>query len=151
MKQLKTLIEQPDKRQAVVRDCVDLVEAEVRKKGGLTGIVIKTAFAVVKAVKPGVIAELVDGLLDNFVDRVEPFYVKYQEAGESGALRDYLGAQSSDVAESLLGVTDQRAQNARNRTILKAYQKLRPKAKAHVVAAVPGVGSVLDRHVPGLE
>lgn len=151
MKQLQTLIEQPDKRQVVIRDCVDLVEAEVRKKGGLTGIAIKTAFVVVKAVKPGIIAELVDGLLDSFVSRMEPFYLQYQEAGESGTLRDYLGARSSDVAESLLGVTDQRAQNARNRTILKAYQKLRPKAKEHVVAAVPGVGTVLDRHVPGLE
>lgn len=151
MKQLKTLIEQPDKRQVVIRDCVDLVEAEVRKKGGLTGIAIKTAFTVVKAVKPGIIAELVDGLLDSFVDRLQPFYEKYQEAGESGTLRDYMGTRSSEVAESLLGVTDQRAQKARNRTILKAYQKLRPKAKEHVVAAVPGVGAVLDRNVPGLE
>ena len=82
---------------------------------------------------------------------MESFYAKYQEAGESGTLRDYLGAHSSDVAESLLGVTDDRARNAQNRTILKAYQKLRPKAKEHVVAAVPGVGAVLDRHVGDLE
>ena len=134
----------------MIRDCVELVEREVRSKSGITGFAVKTAFTVVKALKPSIIDELVDALLDEFVGQLEPFFAEYQREGSTQPLERYLALRSDQVAESLLAVTDRRAERSTNRTLVSAYQKLRPKGKEHVVAAVPGVGRVLDRHVGAL-
>lgn len=150
VKQLQSLLQEPNQREILVTDCVGVIEAEVKSKTGLTGMAVKTAYGVVKAIKPGIIRESVDGLLDEFVEQLQPFYERFQSDGASGTLQGYLGSQAEVVAESLLVVTDRRAQRAKNKTLVKAYNKLRPKGKEHVVAAVPRVGGVLDKHVPQL-
>ena len=150
MKDLKNIIGDQAKRTAVIADCVDLVNAEVKSKTGLGGLAVKAAFAVVKAIKPHILEESVDNMLDEFVDRLQPLYAKYQDDGSSGTLEAYLGARASDTADALLAITDRRAERAKNRTLANAYYKLRPKGKTHVEQAAPGVGRVLDKHVPAL-
>jgi hypothetical protein len=127
-----------------------LIESEVKSKKGLGGAAVKAAFAVVKAIKPGVIRDSVDGLLDEFVEVLQGFYETYQEGGSSGTLEGYLEGRSLEVAEGLLGITDRRAERSKNKTMVKAYRKLRPKGKVHVEQAVPGIGRILDRHVGDL-
>lgn len=150
MKDLSNLVNKPEQRQLVIRDCVDLVNAEVKSKKGLGGAAVKAAFAVVKAIKPRILEESVDGLLDDFTVAVQPFYERYQQEGSTGTLETYLSARASDVAEALLAITDRRAERAKNKTMVKAYFKLRPKGKVHVEQATPGIGRVLDKHVPTL-
>ena len=146
MKQLSETIDSPEKRKAVIDDCVQLVESEVKSKRGLSGAAVKAAFAVVRALKPTIFHESVDSLLNDFISQLQPFVV--QAAGQNApSLEKYLPGQAAAVAESLLGITDARAQRASNKTLVKAYKKLRPKGKAHVMAAVPGIGRVLDKHV----
>src|SRR3954462_5836625 len=69
-------------RPKVIADCVRLIEEEVDSKGGLSGLAIKGAFMVVKAVKPGFIAEAVDHMLNDFVRRLEPFHAEAQQKNE---------------------------------------------------------------------
>jgi hypothetical protein len=146
-KTLKDVLLTPEKRPAVVADCEQLVEDEVQSKGGVSGAAIKIAFKTVKAVKPGIIREVVDGLLDDFVGRMEPFYAQYQQNpnGHSG-IESYANARGSEIADALLGVTDDRAQRSKNRTLKSAYEKLRPMGKKQVEAAMPRLGRVLTRH-----
>lgn len=151
MRRLSSLVEDTGSRQSLVRDCVRLIENEVRSKKGVSGMAVKTAFSVVKAIRPGIITQSVDGLLDELVSQIQPLFENYQSEGSSTTLEAYLGARADDVAEGLLAVTDRRAQRARNRTLVKAYQKLRPKGKRHVVVAVPALGALLDRHTARLE
>ena len=68
MPTLKEILTVPGTRPKVVVDCVALVQEEVDSKGGLTGLAIKGAYAVVKAVKPGFVAEALDDMLDDFAD-----------------------------------------------------------------------------------
>jgi hypothetical protein len=150
VKELKNIISEPSKRAAVIADCVDLVNAEVKSKTGLGGIAVKAAFAVVKAIKPRILEESVDNMLDEFVDAMQPFYARYQEEGSSGTLEGYLNARAPEMADALLAITDRRAERAKNRTLASAYHKLRPKGKTHVELAAPGIGRVLDKHVPAL-
>lgn len=144
MKKLRDILLEPARRPVVVNDCVQLVESEVASKGGLTGIAIKGAYAVVKAIKPGMIQDAVDHLVDDFVVRLEPFYEAQQSQG--GNLEAYLNGRSTEVANALLGVTDDKATRAKNATLKKTYEKLRPTALKHVEAAVPGVARVIDKH-----
>ena len=150
MKHLKDLTSQHDTRTGLISDCTDLINTEVKSKKGLSGAAIKAAFAIVKAIKPRVIEDSVDGLLDEFTDALQPYYTTFQDHGEPGTLEEFLKARAGDVAESLLAITDKRAERAKNKTMVKAYRKLRPKGKTHVELAAPGIGGVLDRHVSSL-
>lgn len=132
------------KRQPVIKDCELLIEEEVKKKGGLSGMAIKMAFTVVKAVKPGFITEAVDHLLDDFARRLEPFYQGARTSGRP--LPGYFSERSSEIAEALLGITDARARGAQNAAVKKSYEKLRPTAKAHVAEAVPGLSRIIEKH-----
>jgi hypothetical protein len=146
MDSLKEALLDPAHRQQVIDDCVRLIDAEVADKGGLTGIAVKGAYAVVKKVKPGFVNEVVTHLLPHFVDRLEPFYREWRKSG--GELEAFFAARTSVIANALLGVTDDRAERAKNVTITKAYAKLRPGAQKHVEQAVPGIGRILARYAP---
>lgn len=147
VKTLKEAIEKPGARARVINDCEQLIESEVKSKGGLSGIAIKGGFAVVKAIKPGVIKESVDNLLDGFIERLEPFFVRFTQNPQNKGFGAHLTNEKSAVADALLGFTDDKAKNAQNATMKKAYEKLRPTAKEHVQAAVPGLGAVIERYL----
>ena len=142
---LKDTLLAPQKRPALVHDCAQLVDAEVGQKSGLSGMVIKGAYALVKALKPGIIREAVDRLLDDFVAALEPVWSAYQSAG-AGDVAQYFNPRASEIADHLLGITDRRIARADNATIKKAYEKLRPQGKKHVEAAVPGIARVVAKH-----
>jgi len=150
VKELKTLIADPTRRQAVVKDCAELIDSEVKSKGGLSGITVKAAFAVVKAFKPRMVEDAVEGMLDEFTDGLQPLYAKYQEEGSQGTFEAYLGAHATQVADALLVITDRKAEKTKHQTLAKAYHKLRPKGKVHVEQAAPGVGRVLDKHLASI-
>jgi hypothetical protein len=143
MSTLKEILSRPDSRKEVIRDCEKIIEDEVGSKG-LTGIPIKAAYAVVKAIKPGFIPEVVDGLLDDFADRLDPLYQGAKTANQP--IPSYFGSRAGEAAEALLGITDQRAQNAKNAVVKSAYQKLRPMAKKHTEAAIPRVAAMIAKH-----
>jgi hypothetical protein len=142
---LPEILTEPSRRKAVIADCALLIDEEVSKKGGLSGIAIKGAFAVVKAVKPGFIPEAVDHMLDDFATRLDPFYQSHRQAA-GRSLPSHFAEHSGAIAEALLGITDQRAQRAQNQSVKKTYEKLRPTAKKHVEEAVPGIAKLIEKY-----
>jgi len=128
----------------VIDDACKVLDQEVADKGGLSGVVIKTSYKIVQGVKPGFVREAVDGLLDDFLDALDPIY---QEAATKkvGAGR-FLRDNSSRAADALLAITDARAGRAKSQVVRGAYDKLRPTAKKQVEAAAPRLGDLLERH-----
>ena len=139
----------PDVRPKVIRACEDLVAAEVASKGGFTGAAIKTAFSVVKKIKPGIIGEVIDKLLPEFAQALDPMHQEaLTKAGEQGrpaseAFVEHLESNQDKAANALLSVTDARARSAKNSTIGKTYDKLRGNAQEHVRTAVPNLARTL--------
>lgn len=137
-------ISPPEKRQALVTDALEILDAEVQDKSGLSGIAVKTAFMVVKGVQPGFLRKVVENLLDDFLLKVDPTYQKALAAGLSpGGL---VVKEKSAVASALLSVTDAKAARAESELVKKTYSKLRPTAEKHVEAAAPRLAGLLDRH-----
>ena len=134
-------------RPQVVSECVTLVDEEVKQKGGLSGIAVKGAYGLVKAVKPRFVTEVVDGMLDEWIEKLEPFYATWQKNGGGQPFSAYLSGRSGEVAEKLLEVTDGRAQRAKNASVKKMYEKMRGSAKKHVEEAVPRLGRLIDRRL----
>lgn len=144
MPDLKSILTDPARRQLVVKDAERLLDDEVSAKSGLSGLAIKTAVKVVKGVKPGIIPDVIDGLLDDFAARLDPFYQAHVAKG--GSIVDNFSARKGEVADALLGITDDRAQRTRHNSLRSAYQQLRPQGKKNVEEAVPGVARLIDKH-----
>ncbi len=129
----------------VVQACVELVEAQVAAKRGLSGMAIKTGFKVIKALKPGMITDTVDTLLPEFACSLQDIYDKTADkTGEKSDFTRYLTDHSGEAADALLQVTDARAERAKNRTIKKTYDRLRGTAQANVRDAVPNLARALE-------
>jgi len=144
MPTLSDILLVPGNRPKVITDCTTLIQEEVDSKGGLSGLAIKAAFAVVKAVKPGFISEAVDHMLDDFVKRLEPFWADAQAKNEP--IGPLMNGRAPQVADALLAISDERAQRSTNPTLKKAYEKLRPTGKKHVEQAVPRIGRLVQKY-----
>ncbi|MBB4687205.1 DUF6918 family protein [Amycolatopsis jiangsuensis] len=142
---LKEILLDSSRRPTVVTDLEGLVDAEVSDKGGVSGAVVKTGFAAVKKIKPGIIPAAVDSLLDDFAVALEPFYGDYRTKGgdDFGA---YLTGRSDEAADALLSVTDSRADKSSRDSIKKVYSKMRPNGKKNVEEALPRLGQLIDKH-----
>lgn len=144
MQTMQDVLADKTKRKILIEDCAKLIDDEVQSKSGFSGMAIKTAYKVVKGLKPGFINEAIDGLIDDFSARLQPIATEAQEKGKSvGA---YFVDQRDRVADAMLGITDKRAERSSHKVVKSTYLKLRPTAKKHVEDAVPGVGRLVEKH-----
>lgn len=143
---MSTLVEQlgKEKRPTVIADCVELIDAQVKQKG----FVIKSAYAMIKGIKKKFVPETVDGMLDEWLGKLQPHYDKWS-ATKPSSLSDYLVSRSDDVAEDLLQVTDSRAENTSHTTAKKMYARMREGAKRNVVEAIPDLAKLIEKHLAG--
>ncbi len=134
-----------DNRPVLVADCAQLVKDEVASKKGVSGLAIKAGFKTVTTFKKGIIPDVVDVLLDDFIREVEPYHAEFRAQG-GGDFRAYCVQNADRIAEALLSITDQRADKSKHKTLVKAYHKLRPQGHKQVVEAMPRVGAMLQKH-----
>lgn len=128
---------------ALIADCEVFLDSEVRSKRGLSGMAVKGGFKAIKKVRPDIIPAALRMLLPEFITELESFYA---EGKDKGDIRGHITANASAVAEGLLRVTDRKAQGAENRVLIKAYKALRPSAKEHVLAGIPGLARIVEKH-----
>ena len=132
------------KKKDVVKDCCDLIDAEVKDKGGISGLAIKAGYGAVKGVKPGFVEKFVDDLLPEFAKALEPMYDEATSKSEPVAA--YFAKNSEKVADALLAITDAKAARAKSGAAKGAYDKLRGSAKKNVEAAVPRLGKLVEKY-----
>ena len=139
MKTLKELLDTPDNRPRVLKACEDLVEDELNQAKGLSGIALRTAFAVVQALDDSFIQKALNKLFDDFMISLEPFWSQSTVA----SLEDDWRSQAPQIADALLGAADKKIERVQNKSVKKVYSKLRPKAASYVQNAVPGLAQVV--------
>lgn len=144
MANLKELLGQGEGRANVVRDCVELIEAEVKDKGGLSGMAIKAGYKVVNGIKPTFVRDAVDHMLDEFASKLDPIFQEAKAASKPVAA--HLVASKSKAADALLSITDERAKRSSSGTVVKTYNGLRSTAKDHVEAAMPRLGKLIEKY-----
>jgi len=136
----------PSARPAVVADACSLLDQEVARASGLTGMAVRSAYRLLTGIRPGMVPSAVDGLLDPFADQLDRFYQEHLTTGEP--LADILTAQRTSMADALLSITDDRAQRSSQVTLRRAYLRVRGSARVHVEAAAPGIARLIDAHTP---
>jgi hypothetical protein len=144
---LQEILLAPATRPKVIADCYTLIEQEVAEKSGVSGTAVKLAYKTVNTFLPGHIRHMVESLLPEMVDKLEPYWADFSTSGGS-ELGDYLAKRGEEVSEALLLVTDARAAASGRPTVIKAYRTVRGSAAKHVEAALPRVGDLVLNHVP---
>jgi len=141
---VQAVLEDQQKRRALVGDLASVVEDEVSSKKGLGGLAIKAAFGLMTGARPGFLKDAIDHLLDGSFAGLGPILEQGQRQGHSvgAALR----ADPAKAATALLKVVDDRAGRSSNQALRKAYEKLRGTAQKQVEEAVPRLADTLDRH-----
>ena len=152
MAHLAEILTQPEIRPQVVQACAILIDSEVQSKTGLSGLAVKAGYKLVKAVKPTMVTDVVDKLLPEFAEAMQPMFDEVeQQAQATGRARAelfsaHMQSDPKRVAAALLTVTDRRADKASG-ALKKTYARLRDSAEEHVQAAVPGLVRTLTPFV----
>src|SRR5215475_6097330 len=110
-----------------------------------SGTAVKLAYKTVNTFMPGHVRFMVESLLPEMVDKLEPFWIDFQESG-GGEFGDYLAKRAGEVSQALLSVTDARAVASGRPVIIKAYGSVRNSAAKHVESALPRVGELVQKH-----
>ena len=142
---LQEILLAPETRPQVVSDCQALIEQQVSDVSGISGAAVKIAYKTVNTFMPGHVRHMVESLLPEMVEKLEPFWADFSASGGS-AFGDYLAKHGDEVSEALLSVTDARGAASERPTIVKAYNKVRPSAAKHVTAALPNVGALVQKY-----
>jgi hypothetical protein len=133
-----------NKKTSVVKDCCELIDAEVKDKGGISGLAIKAGYGTVKGIKPGFVEKAVEDLLPEFAKVLDPLYAEAKSA--SKPVSDFFSSNSGRVADALLSITDAKAARAKSGVAKSAYDKLRSSAKKNVEQAVPRLGRLIEKY-----
>jgi len=142
---LQEILLAPGTRPHVIADCQKLIEQEVSAASGVSGAAVKAAYKTANAFAPGYLTSKVEQVVPDVVAQLEPFWADFSASG-AGGFGDYLVKRGDEVSEALLSVTDARAAASGRPTIVKAYRAVRGGAARHVAAALPGVGSLVQRY-----
>ena len=132
------------KSAAIIEDVCGLVDDEVAKQRGISGVAVKAGYKLVQGVKPGFVRKVVEILLPDFAAALEP--IREQAVAQGQPVGSYFSAHTNEVAEALLAVTDGRAQSSEHPSVQGAYRKLRGSARKNVESAVPGLGKIIEKY-----
>jgi hypothetical protein len=144
---LQEILLAPDIQPKVIADCHLMIEQEVGEKSGVSGTAVKLAYKTVNKFLPGHVRHMVESLLPDMVDSLEPYWADFSTSG-GAEFGDYLAKRGGEVSEVLLSVTDARAAASGRPTIVKAYRSVRGSAVKNVEAALPHVGDLVLKYAP---
>ncbi len=143
---LKNLNEFVSDRDDVIRQCVQASDRVVARQAGAYGFAVRAAYSMTKGLAPNMMYTLVDGLLEDFLDALTPFY---HDALRGNLPMDrYMIVHKLQIADALLTVTDVREQQEKSGMLKNGYRKLRPKALERLAEAAPELGELLEANIP---
>ena len=140
---LSSALLDPATRPQVVDALVRLAETEVAGKKGISGTVVKTAFAGAKKASEGSLRKAANSLLPGVARALDPHFAAAGDQPFGSYLAD--PGRAGQVADELLAVADAKAASVQGNPLGKLYGTVRKGAKGHVEAALPALGATLER------
>jgi hypothetical protein len=142
---LQEILLAPGRRPKVIADCNALIEHRMSEMSGISGTAVKLAYKTASTFAPGHIKHMMDTLLPNMANQLQPYWADFNTSGGS-EFGDYLAKRGPEVSEALLSVTDARAAASKRPIIYRAYNTVRGGAAKHVQAALPDVGDLVMKY-----
>ena len=142
---LQEILLAPDTQPQVIDDCYALIQQKVSDLSGISGTAIKMAYKTVSTVFPGHIRFMVESLVPQLAERLNPYWTDFTASG-GAEFGDYLAKRGDEVSEALIAVTDERAKASGRPVVVKAYNSVRGSATKHIQAALPDVGALVQKY-----
>jgi hypothetical protein len=138
----------PDVQPQVIADCRKLVEREVSDMSGVTGTAVRLAYKTVRTFDANHIQVMIESVLPDVAGALQPYWAAFSAEfpADAGDFGGYLAAREDEVAEALLSITDERRRLSTRATIIKAYNTVRGSAIKHVKAALPALGTLVQKY-----
>lgn len=140
---LKEQIKSEETKASMAEDCAQLIDEQVAAKTGLSGLAIKTAYRAFKGIGAGYIPRALQNLVPQALDALDPMWAEGLQKGDPVG---YLSQNASETADVLLGVTDQKASQAKNKVVIATYKRVRNSVKGDVEDAVPDLAKILSKY-----
>jgi hypothetical protein len=137
-------------KDAVVADCVELIESHIGGRSGFKGIALKTGLSMLKSAKPGIMQRATSRLLPEFVVALEPLHQEFLRSQESDFGR-FMQKRAQRATDALLAVADHRVAESGGTRVKSTYARMRGGAEAEVLAVMPGLGRVIDAYLKNAE
>ena len=141
---LKQLTENPSTRATLIEQISKLIDNEIATKKGLSGLLAKSSYKALRTIKPTIIYDVLDMLLDDFAQVLTPLCA---ECTTQSAWKSHFKTQAHTLSKALLHVVDTRAEHAHHESLKTLYKSVRGQGLVHVEAAMPKLGAVLAEHV----
>jgi hypothetical protein len=145
MATLREIMLAPQTQPQVINDALALVDEQISDKSGISGTAVKLAYKAVVSFSPDHIRYMVEQLTPQMLDQLEPYWADFKASG-GGVFGDYLAKNGEQVSESLLTITDARAEGSSRPIIVKAYKSVRGSAAKNVQAALPELGALVQKY-----
>ncbi len=142
---LQDILTAPETLPDVMKDSLALLDDQISDKSGISGAAVKLAYKTVTTFSPDHIQYMVYTLLPSMAEKLQPYWVDFLAAG-GGAFGDYLAMRGEEASESLLSITDARAEASNRPVIVKAYKSVRGGAAKNVLAALPDLGALVQKY-----
>ncbi len=126
---------------------MQLMNARVSSKSGISGIALKATYGVVKSIGPSYIPSALESLIPETFRALDPLWQEGLQAGDPVA---HLSQNSSVAADQVLSITDARIEKSKNKIVRSSYTKLRKSVKTDVEAAIPGLATIISNHTQSM-
>jgi hypothetical protein len=137
------LLTDPTRRE-LVHALAGLIEAEVGRTRGARGMALRHALRMARSRRPEILKRLVDQLIPEWVEILEPHYEAWSEKGQKVSFGRYVSTHQDVLARQLLVLVQARVRTSKSRlarTCARFLQldTLRP--------ALPRFGSLVDTYL----
>jgi hypothetical protein len=146
MGKLTALLQDAPRREELIADFTEMVEAHVADRGGLRGMTLRAGLGAVRSKLPDAIPRTITRLLPEFLEALEPLHAQ-SKAASGDAFARFLKRDPERVAETMLGIADARVERSTNAALKKFYARFRSTAESEAEEIVPGLADVLARHL----
>jgi hypothetical protein len=136
------LLTDPTRSELVVA-LTGMIEAEIGKSRGARGLALRHALCTAQKHRPGTLARLVNELIPDWIDILEPHYEMWSSKG-AGSFGAYLVRHQEDLAHRLLEMVQGRVRTSNHRVARTVARFMGVDALRR---ALPRFGVLVDNYV----
>ena len=149
IKSLNCLIDDPELHKTFVHSVVESIETHIQSMGMVKGLVIRKAYAAIKAVKPGYVEHIIDVISKDYVREFLPLHDQYREsqhlpAQDVVALPVYMKDHYHESEQIFWRVADNYAQKRANSLLGKTYNTFRSTIAGHLPTALDMIFKIIE-------
>jgi hypothetical protein len=146
MRTLAEILLAEHQREALIADCVKVIERHLNGVRSLRGIALKTGLGIVRKAIPDALPKAVRKLLPDLAEALEPLHQQFRRSGG----RDFslfLRQHDEAAVDAIMSVADRRAGSSDNDMVRATFGKLRSSARSELLAMMPELAKTLSAYL----